>query len=75
MHYYNKHCIVFHLIFRAVKQKDSKLQGAKRGQQADRTKNAQMLEEARRRESEAAKEAAKAQVHLHITHTLFRYTG
>lgn len=38
------------------------MQGAKRGQQADRTKNAQMLEEARRRETEATKEAAKAQV-------------
>lgn len=36
--------------------------GAKRGQQVERNKNAQMLEEARRREAEASKEASKAQV-------------
>lgn len=45
----------------ALKDRDVKLSGAKRNQQADKTRSAQMLDEARRREGDMSREASKAQ--------------
>lgn len=45
----------------ALKERDSKLNALKRSQQADKTRGAQMMDEARRREGALGQEASKAQ--------------
>lgn len=47
---------------RALKDRDSKLNALKRSQQTDKTRSAQMMDEARRREGDLGREASKAQV-------------
>lgn len=45
----------------ALKDRDSKLNALKRSQQTDKTRSAQMMDEARRREGDLGREASKAQ--------------
>lgn len=50
------------LCCRALRERDAKLSSLKRNTQADKTRSAQMLDEARRREGDLGRDASKAQV-------------